>query len=222
MRAFREGRIEVQDEGSQIIALASGAQPGTRVVDACAGAGGKTLALAMMMEDTGEILALDTDRGRLAELAKRARRAGVHIIATMHPKDAATRGDWRGGAHLVLVDAPCSGSGTWRRVPDGPDHLAPADLARLAAAQRDILARSAEFVRPGGKLLYATCSLFREENEDVVEAWLAEHAEFQTVDSSSGLAPEIAAQVGDGRYIVLTPERQGTDGFFGALVERRA
>ena len=207
----RDGLVEFQDEGSQLVALAAGARPGMRVVDACAGAGGKTLALAAAMEDRGEIIALDVDRAKLDELRRRAARAGATIVRTSRPS---------AGADLVLVDAPCSGSGTWRRIPDGPWHLAPDDVARHAERQREILSRYASLVRPGGRLVYATCSIFAEENEDVVTRLLAERPDFALCPATEALPADVASLVAEGPYLALTPDRHGTDGFFVAIMER--
>jgi len=218
-KLYREGAFEFQDEGSQLIALVAGAEPEMRVVDACAGGGGKALAMAASMGDRGEILALDTAPEKLEELRRRARRAGVSIVKTANASGRTVR-EWAGRADRVLVDAPCSGSGTWRRIPDGPAHLRPDDLLRLAAAQRKILTRYAPLTRPDGRLVYATCSLFWEENEEVVETWLNEHPGFLLRDAASCLPDKIAEAATEGPYLVLTPERSGTDGFFAAVMER--
>ncbi len=217
---YREGKVEFQDEGSQLVALVSGAKSGMRVVDACAGGGGKTLALAAMMEDQGELLALDTNAGKLAELRKRAHRAGVHIVTTARAEDDAAYGSPTGTADIVLVDAPCSGSGTWRRMPDGPAHLTPNELVRLARAQREVLTRCGPLVRTRGRLIYATCSLFREENEQVVERWLRENPAFHTLDLRTWLPRHLADTLVESSYLALAPDRHGTDGFFAAVMER--
>lgn len=217
---YRDGKIEFQDEGSQVVVWLTGAKPGMRVVDACAGSGGKTLALAAMMENRGELLALDVDARKLVELRKRARRAGVGIVTTAHANDRAAYASWAETADIVLADAPCSGSGAWRRVPDGPAHVTYADLARLARAQHDILTRYSWLVRPGGRLVYATCSLFREENQEVVERWLTAHAGFRLLDVRQCLPASIAEVATEGPFLTLAPDRCGTDGFFAAVVER--
>jgi 16S rRNA (cytosine967-C5)-methyltransferase len=223
--AFKAGLFEIQDEGSQLIALACGARPGWTVVDACAGAGGKSLALAMEMRNKGSLHALDTDAGRLDDARKRARRAGVHNLrAQVIPAGSeaeAALADLEGKAHLVLVDAPCSGLGTLRRKPDARWRLGPDDPARFAALQRELVLRFAKLVRPGGRLVYATCSIGRTENGDV--------ADF--AEREAGLVPApLAATLGEERMralgaaggrLELYPQRHGTDGFFLASFERR-
>ncbi|MEQ1438421.1 RsmB/NOP family class I SAM-dependent RNA methyltransferase [Fontimonas sp. SYSU GA230001] len=221
--AFRDGWFEPQDEGSQLLALLVAARPGERIVDWCAGAGGKTLALAAQMENRGALLALDADARRLRDLPPRLVRAGVRCV-TVQTLDAAEASRHeaaaaRGAATFdaVLVDAPCSGSGTWRRQPEA--RLKPLDLAALAATQRQILDRAATWVRPGGRLVYATCSLLRAENEAVVEAFLATHADFELQDAGALLRTSGVEL--PGHYLQLYPHRHGTDGFFGAGLRRR-
>lgn len=199
-----DGRYEIQDEGSQIIALATRAAPGMTVIDLCAGAGGKTLALAAMMEDRGRLIACDADRARLARLAPRAARAGATIIETRLLDAGREAGALAGvKADVVLVDAPCSGSGTWRRNPEARWRLTPERLARIEALQARLLALAATLVRPGGRLVYAVCSLLREEGQAQAEALLASHPEWRL----------------DGPTRLLTPARDGTDGFFIAAFE---
>jgi 16S rRNA (cytosine967-C5)-methyltransferase len=224
LRAFREGAFEIQDEGSQLVALACAARPGMVAVDACAGAGGKSLALAMEMRNKGALHALDTDEGRLADARKRARRAHVHNLRfrTVAPGDEASAqlADLSGKADLVLVDAPCSGLGTLRRKPDARWRLQPGEPERFAALQRTLVARFAALLRPGGRLVYATCSVGRTENADV-----ADHAEREL-----GLRPvPLAAVLGEARAralgaeggrVELLPHVHGTDGFFIATFER--
>ncbi len=222
--AFREGLFEIQDEGSQLVALACGARPGWTVVDACAGAGGKSLALAMEMHNKGSLHALDTDSDRLADARRRARRAHVHnlrarVIAA-GDEASAQLADLAGKADVVLVDAPCSGLGTLRRKPDARWRLAPGDPARFAATQRALLGRFAALLRPGGRLVYATCAIGRTENAEV-----AEHAEREVGLVPAPLAPllgeERARALGvEGGRLALLPHRHGTDGFFVAAFER--
>jgi 16S rRNA (cytosine967-C5)-methyltransferase len=216
--AFRSGLVEIQDEGSQMVALLADARPGMRILDYCAGAGGKTLAMAMTMENRGHILAADTSAHRLDGAVRRLRRAGVHNVE----QHLLTAGDkWakrrRETCDRVLVDAPCTGTGTWRRNPDARLRLTEADLSQLVEKQAAILHDAARFLRHGGRLIYATCSLLRPENEDQVDRFLAEHADFALVDQ---LPPEAAA-LGEGGMVRLTPARHGTDGFFAAVFERR-
>ena len=219
--AFRSGLVEIQDEGSQLVAVLADARPGMRVSDFCAGAGGKTLALAMAMNNRGHLLACDVSAPRLDGAIRRLRRAGVfnverHLFATGDKliKRRASSFD------RVLVDAPCSGTGTWRRNPDARLRLTERDLQELRAKQESVLATGAKLVRPGGKLIYATCSLLSEENEQPVSAFLDRQPDFTPVPAQRawtlpGPAPEHAG------FLALTPARHGTDGFFIAVLERR-
>ena len=174
--AYNQGRIEVQDEGSQLASLAVGAQPGETVVDLCAGAGGKTLALAAAMANRGRLIAADTDRGRLDAMGPRLARAGVDIVERrlLNPgKEGAALDDLAGSADRVLVDAPCSGTGTWRRNPEARWRLTPDRLKRLEAEQARLLVLAATLLRPGGTLTYVVCSLLPSEGEAAVDAFLA-------------------------------------------------
>jgi 16S rRNA (cytosine967-C5)-methyltransferase len=219
--AFRAGLVEIQDEGSQLVAALVGAAPGMRVADWCAGAGGKTLAMAMTMENKGQIFACDVHDTRLTAAVKRLRRAGVHNVE----RHLIETGDkWvkrkAGSFDRVLVDAPCTGTGTWRRNPDGRLRLSETDLAELLPKQAAILDEASRLVRPGGRLVYATCSLLREENEAQIEAFLERQGGFKLVPLGEawnlpGDAPS------DGPFLVLTPLRHGTDGFFAAVLERQ-
>jgi len=226
LRAFRDGLFEIQDEGSQLLAQLLDPHPGWTVVDACAGAGGKTLALAASMRNRGRLVALDTEPQRLEKLAPRARRAGVHnweahVVA---PEGVPPELERRlaGTADAVLIDAPCSGLGVLRRNPDARFRLDEGSVARFACIQRDLLARYAALARPGGRIVYATCSVAREEDEDVVEAILAAHPELELVPPSETLGAELAERLGAERYLRLLPHRHGTDGFFAALLRRKA
>jgi 16S rRNA (cytosine967-C5)-methyltransferase len=213
--AFRDGLVEVQDEGSQLIALACEAKNGERIVDLCAGAGGKSLALAAMAPEA-TILATDTNRARLSKLAPRARRGGASIeVRLLNPrKELDELADLRGKADLVLVDAPCSGSGTWRRNPEGRWRLTPERLERLVELQRLLLDIGAELVRPGGRLVYAVCSLLSREGAGQIDRFLERR--------SSWIRGETAIAVGraDGGGRLLTPGHDGTDGFFVARLDR--
>lgn len=211
--AFREGGIEVQDEGSQIVGLALPAAPGDRIVDLCAGAGGKTLALAARMRNQGVLLACDTDRVRLSRLPPRAARAGASVIETrlLDPeREMRALAEWRGSADGVLVDAPCSGTGTWRRNPEARWRLTSARLDRLRALQGHVLATGAALVRPGGALVYVVCSLLDAEGPDQVDAFLADQPGW----TADGLQLPAGAPHGAGWR--LEPARDGTDGFFVA------
>jgi 16S rRNA (cytosine967-C5)-methyltransferase len=238
LRAFKAGLFEVQDEGSQLIAEACGARPGQLVVDACAGAGGKTLALAAQMHNKGRLVACDRDGRRLVELKQRARRAGVHNYETRAvpegPAGEARLDDLRSAADVVLIDAPCSGLGALRRNPDARWRLDETEVDSFPPRQRQILDRYAALVKPGGLLLYATCSINRRENEDVREAFLAAHGEFAAVPPAELLGDDRCARLaragaGEGLPALgarehdaqLAPERHGTDGFYIAGLRRR-
>lgn len=212
--AWRAGLVEVQDEGSQLLCLACETQPGMTVVDLCAGAGGKTLALAGEMANEGRILASDTDRVRLGRMAPRLERAGITIVETRLLDPGKEREALAGGlADVVLVDAPCSGSGTWRRNPETRWRITPERLARLVKLQAQLLDIAAELVKPGGHLVYAVCSLLAEEGRDQAEA-LAGRSSLVAVP----VAIPVGRDAGQGR--LLSPARDGTDGFFVARWQR--
>ncbi|ODU19521.1 MAG: RNA methyltransferase [Sphingomonas sp. SCN 67-18] len=214
---WNAGVIEIQDEGSQLIALACAARPGETVVDLCAGAGGKTLALAAEMGGEGRIVACDTDRARLSRLAPRAARAGADAVETrlLDPgKELDPLGDVRDAADLVLVDAPCSGSGTWRRNPEARWRLTPDRLARLQATQARLLDIAAALVRPGGRMVYAVCSLIDDEGADQIAAFLSRNPGW-----TAGL-PLAGAGRARGQGLMLSPAHDGTDGFFIAGLHR--
>jgi len=220
LRAFQEGLFEIQDEGSQLLALLVQAAPGEQVVDACAGAGGKTLALCAEMRNKGELYAFDVDAERLQELSRRARRAGAHNVRTRALPEGdeadARISSMVGKVDRVLVDAPCSGLGALRRNPDARYRFKPDDLARYPALQKAILDRFARLVRVGGRVVYATCSLARAEDEAVVESFLALRPYFRLVPA----AQIVPAEVCEGPYLRTFPHRHGTDGFFAAVMER--
>jgi 16S rRNA (cytosine967-C5)-methyltransferase len=222
--SFREGLFEIQDEGSQLLGMLVDAPP-TCVVDACAGAGGKTLQLAAQMKNRGELFALDIDERRLDDLRQRARRAGVHntrvrLIPTTGPAAREALADLVGQADRVLVDAPCTGTGTLRRKPDARYRFSDEMLAEAVERQTALLEQFAPLVKPGGRLVYGTCSVLRAENEAVVEAFLATHAEFRVLPPADKLGPELGAQVTRGEFLRLTTHIHGTDGFFGATLLR--
>ncbi len=221
-KAFQSGLVEIQDEGSQLVAALVGARPDMRVADWCAGAGGKTLALAMAMENRGHIAACDVSAPRLDGAVRRLRRAGVHNVERHLVEPGDKWAKRRAGTFdRVLVDAPCTGTGTWRRNPDARLRLGENDLAELRPKQAMILEQAARLVRNGGRLVYATCSLFLEENEAQVDAFVAAHPDFSVVPLARawGLA---APPPGPGPYLSLTPRRHHTDGFFAAVLERAA
>jgi 16S rRNA (cytosine967-C5)-methyltransferase len=224
LQSFQDGGFEIQDEGSQLIALAAGARPGKVVVDACAGAGGKTLALAAEMHNKGTLWALDSDADRLSEARRRATRAhadNVRVRAIPAGAEAAeVLADLRGKATVVLVDAPCSGLGTVRRKPDARWRLKPEDPPRFAALQRELVARFAELVAPGGRLVYATCAMGKTENADVA-AWAERELGLAPAPLEGVLGAERAAAIGArGNQAELFPHRHGTDGFFFAAFTR--
>ena len=214
--AFREGQVEVQDSGSQLACLALGAQPGETVVDLCAGGGGKTLALAAAMDNLGRLVASDTDRNRLSRLAPRAERAGATNIETVlldPQRELEALADLVGKADAVLIDAPCSGTGTWRRNPEARWRLDEKELERLTAVQARLLDIAAQLVRPGGRIAYVTCSLLDAEGADQFDGFLARHAQFRP------RALDLPLGQPRGQGIRLTPRHDGTDGFFIACAE---
>ena len=224
-RAYTAGLVEIQDEGSQLIAAIVGAKPGMRVADVCAGAAGKTLALAMGMANKGRITACDVSAPRLAGAVKRLARAGVDNVET----HLFTPGDkWHkrraGSFDRVLVDAPCTGTGTWRRNPDARHRTTAQDLAELVVKQHDILSMAAVLTRPGGLLVYATCSLLPDEDERQVDRFLAEHAGFSRLPLAAAWADAglPGNPPGDGQDMLMTPARHGTDGFYAAVLRREA
>lgn len=209
--AFVAGDFEVQDEGSQLVAAAVEARPGERVLDLCAGAGGKTLALADHMDDRGELFAADVDPARLADLKGRIRQRGLRSVEIL---DARRRPPPK-GMDLALVDAPCSALGTWRRGPDRRWHVLEAQIPAFAELQLRLLRDAAACLRPGGRLVYATCTLLEAENEAVARAFGAAEPRFEP-------APVLPATFGGATEIELRPDRHGTDGFFIAAWRARA
>jgi len=218
--AFQSGLVEIQDEGSQLVAALVGAEPGMRVADWCAGAGGKTLAVAMTMKNRGHIVACDVHERRLEAAVKRLRRAGVHNVE----QHLIAAGDkWVKRQEMkfdrVLVDAPCTGCGTWRRNPDARARLTETDLQQLVVKQAAILDAAARLTKPGGRLIYATCSLLPAENEDQVNAFIERHPDFTVLPVADAWSlPN--APAGSGPFLALTPLRHDTDGFFGAVLLR--
>ena len=209
--AWQSGQVEIQDEGSQLVALACAAEPHSFVIDLCAGAGGKTLALAADMENEGRLLACDVNRERLSRLVPRQERAGVSIVETRlldAGKEAAALASLAGTADTVLVDAPCSGSGTWRRNPETRWRLTPKRLEQLIKAQAYLLDIAAGLLRPGGQLVYAVCSLLTDEGRGQAERFGRRHPSWVQAD------PAIAAGSPCGLGRMLVPARDGTDGFF--------
>lgn len=204
---FKDGYVEIQDQGSQMVAVVADAKPGEQVVDFCAGAGGKTLALAASMQNKGRVVAMDVLGGRLMRAKERFRRAGLHNIETRELSSERDKYVKRHEKHfdLVLVDAPCSGTGTWRRDPDKRWRQLGPGISTLVPLQQSILESASRMVKPGGRLVYATCSLLPEENDLQVAAFLAAHPDFSV----------------KGDYLKLSPAAHDTDGFFAAVLTRK-
>jgi 16S rRNA (cytosine967-C5)-methyltransferase len=228
--AFIKGMVEVQDEGSQLAALLAAAKPGEHVVDLCAGAGGKTLALAAAMQNHGQLYATDTDKRRLAPIHERLARSGARNVQVRTPKSVGNElADLAGRADLVLIDAPCTGIGTWRRNPDAKWRIRPGALEVRCKEQVEVLDRAVPLVKPGGRIAYVTCSLLAEENDDQVRAFLARQPDFT-------LAPpaDVANALGERAYVfkravlmseeglLMTPRHTDTDGFYLSMLVRRA
>jgi 16S rRNA (cytosine967-C5)-methyltransferase len=219
---FKSGAIEVQDEGSQVLSQIVGAKRGEMVVDFCAGAGGKTLALGALMRNTGRLYAFDISEKRLAKLKPRLARSGlsnVHPVQIAHERDAKIK-RLAGKIDRVLVDAPCSGLGTLRRNPDVKWRQKVEAVAEMQVKQASILDGAARLLKGGGRLVYATCSLLDEENDFIVQQFLAAHPEFDLVPMSQVLAEQkIDLEMGD--YLKLLPHKHQTDGFFAAVMQRK-
>ena len=219
-RPFLAGDFEVQDEGSQLLAYLTAPKRGEMVVDFCAGSGGKTLALGALMHSTGRLYAFDVSEKRLTKLKPRLKRSGLSNVT---PQLISSENDNRikrlaGKINRVLVDAPCSGLGTLRRNPDLKLRQNPTSVAELTVKQANILAAAAKLVKPGGRLIYATCSLLPEENEDIVTAFLAKNPNFSLKNASEVLR-EQQINLDTGEYLRLNPADHGTDGFFAAVLE---
>src|ERR1700676_3933889 len=226
---FIKGLIEVQDEGSQLAALLSGAKPGEQVIDICAGAGGKTLALAAMMQGKGRLIATDHDKRQLAPIYERLSRAGIHNADGRAPKgDADPLADIKASADLVLIDAPCTGTGTWRRNPDAKWRMRPGALEVRLKDQAEVLDRAAALVKPGGRIAYVTCSVLPAENGEQIRNFVTRHPEFAVVPPSQ-VATALwdkaeqftAATLQSPEGLLMTPRRTGTDGVFGSVLKRQ-
>jgi 16S rRNA (cytosine967-C5)-methyltransferase len=225
--AFQAGWFEIQDEGSQIAALLSGAGPRKQVLDLCAGAGGKTLALGALMQNTGQIYAYDADRNQLKPIFERIKRAGVRNVQVLRAGDEVAVNALGARFDVVLADSPCTGTGTWRRRPDAKWRLKPDALKARSAEQQSVLKRAASLVKPGGQLLYVTCSILPEENTEQVAWFLESHADFAAIPTAEIWRAAFASEPppsADGRTdsLLLTPHRHGTDGFFIAALGRKA
>lgn len=223
-QAFKDGKYEMQDEGSQIVSLLVKAKPGQKVIDFCAGAGGKTLAIAATMQNKGRILAWDTSAGRLSQMGKRLARAGVSNVQTHVLRDESdpylkrhlSSADW------VVVDAPCSGSGTWRRNPDLKWRFTLEDLQEIKAVQGRILQNAARLVKPGGRMVYITCSVFPDENFWQVKQFLGGNPNFRVEAPDKLWNNQLLARDGIDSSIALSPHKDGTDGFFATVLLRDA
>jgi 16S rRNA (cytosine967-C5)-methyltransferase len=226
--AFIKGEIEIQDEGSQLAALLAGAKPGQQVLDLCAGAGGKTLALAAAMDNKGQLYATDDDKRRLAPIHERLARSGARNVQVRTPKSVGTQiDDLEGRMDLVLIDAPCTGTGSWRRNPDAKWRVRPGALEQRRKDQAEILDRAAPLAKSGGRIAYITCSVLAEENGDQVSSFLERHPEFTVVPPA-----EVAGALGERAFLfrravlmtaeglLMTPRRTDTDGFFVAVLTR--
>jgi len=227
--AFLKGLVELQDEGSQLATLLSGAQPGEQVVDLCAGAGGKTLALAAMMENKGQVFATDDDKRRLAPIHDRLARSGARNVQVRTPKSVGTEvDDLKTHMDMVLIDAPCTGTGAWRRNPDAKWRVRPGALEQRVKEQAEVLERAVPLLKSGGRIAYVTCSVLDEENGAQVRHFLARHPEFSVVppaDVAQALGERAkvflkSARVSD-QGILMTPRATGTDGFFVSLLRHR-
>lgn len=228
--SFIKGLIEVQDEGSQLAALLSAAKPGEQVIDLCAGAGGKTLALAAMMQGKGRLIATDNDKRQLAPIHERLSRAGIHNCDVRTPKgESDALSDIRASADLVMIDAPCTGTGTWRRNPDAKWRMRPGALELRLKNQTEVLDRAAHLVKPGGRIAYVTCSVLAAENGGQIRQFLARQPDFAVVPPSEVVSALwdkaedfTAATLQSPEGLLMTPRRTGTDGFFVSVLKRRA
>jgi 16S rRNA (cytosine967-C5)-methyltransferase len=226
--AFIKGAIEVQDEGSQLAALLSAAKPGEQVIDLCAGAGGKTLALAAMMQGKGRLIATDSDKRQLAPIHERLSRAGIHNCDVRTPRgEGDALSDIRGSADLVMIDAPCTGTGTWRRNPDAKWRMRPGALELRLKSQAEVLDRAAPLVKPGGRIAYVTCSVLAPENGGQICQFLTRQPDFAVVPPSETMAALwdkadgfAAATLQSAEGLLMTPRRTGTDGFFVSVLKR--
>jgi 16S rRNA (cytosine967-C5)-methyltransferase len=229
---FLKGQIEIQDEGSQLAALLANAKPGEQVIDLCAGAGGKTLALAAAMANRGQIYATDLDKRRLAPIHARLERAGARNVQVRTPTGRGTSdvlAELAGRADLIMIDAPCTGTGAWRRNPDAKWRIRPGALAERLKEQEAVLERAAILAKPSGRIAYVTCSVLAEENNDQVRAFLTRHADFSVEKPA-----DVTKVLGERAYLfaraaliseeglLMTPRRTDTDGFFVGILRRQS
>ena len=228
--AFIKGMVEVQDEGSQLAALFTGAKPGEQVLDLCAGAGGKSLALAAMMENKGQLYATDDDKRRLAPIHDRLKRSGARNVQVRTPKSVGTElNDLAGRLDLVVIDAPCTGTGAWRRNPDAKWRMRPGALDQRTKEQSEILERALPLLKPGGRIAYITCSVLDAENGDQVHSFVRRHPEFSvrpSIEVIAALGEHAAAFAETVRLseegLLMTPRTTGTDGFFVSVLVSRS
>lgn len=218
--AHGKGWFEVQDEGSQLAAAIAGAGPRLQILDLCAGAGGKTLAMAATMHNTGQIYAYDRDKSQLRPIFERLKRAGARNVQVLNAGDEAALMELGPRFDIVFVDAPCTGSGTWRRKPDAKWRLKPTNLAERQAEQKAVLALGASLVKPGGRLVYVTCSVLPEENGDQVAAFLQDKRDFSVSPITELAGMKVASASEDRHGLLLTPHDHGTDGFFIATLQK--
>jgi 16S rRNA (cytosine967-C5)-methyltransferase len=214
--SFANGLFEVQDEGSQLVTMLTGAKPGELVIDACAGNGGKSLFLSGLMKNHGTVIASDLSPAKLLNLRKRATRAGAFNIKTISREEL---NEYNEMADSILIDAPCSGMGVFRRNPDSKWHLTTNDITQLASKQKEIISEYSRLVKPGGRLVYVTCTISREENEDVVYGFLKENDDFQKVPAVN--ADIFGKLTDEDGFFKSTPHKHNTDGFFGAVMEKK-
>ncbi|MCF6326254.1 MAG: RsmB/NOP family class I SAM-dependent RNA methyltransferase [Devosiaceae bacterium] len=219
--AYKKGWVEIQDQGSQIVSALSNAKPGEQVLDFCAGGGGKTLALAAIMENKGQIFAHDSDRNRLAPIFDRLKRAGIRNVQVRSPQEGALD-NLVGRMDKVVIDAPCTGTGTWRRHPDSRWRLSPAQLEKRIEEQAQILDEAKKFLRPGGELIYITCSILPEENIKQIESFITKNKEFDSIDMEKrwkDIYPKSSQQpIFDRRGATLSPLSTDTDGFYISIL----
>jgi 16S rRNA (cytosine967-C5)-methyltransferase len=222
IQSFKRGYFELQDEGSQLISMLVGATPGSAIVDACAGGGGKTLHLAAIMNNTGNLLAIDTDENRLNNIRERLRRARVsNVRLCLAGRDREAIADWQGKADAVLVDAPCSGVGTFRRNPGAKLLFTEEFVDTIAMTQQEVLEQYSKLVKPGGRLVYSTCTLLKKENEDRVAEFLSHHADFELLSAREVLSTCGVVVDSPSPFLTLFPHKTTTDGFFAAVMRRR-
>ncbi|MEL6829271.1 MAG: RsmB/NOP family class I SAM-dependent RNA methyltransferase [Pseudomonadota bacterium] len=228
--AYSKGWVEVQDAGSQIAAALANVQPGEQVLDYCAGGGGKTLAFAAAMQGKGQVFAYDIDGRRLSALIPRLKRSGAHNVQMLHPDQPDVLAPYKDAMDCVFVDAPCSGTGTWRRRPDTKWRLKPKSLETRITQQDEVLRAACDFVKPGGRMVFVTCSFLLEEGEDRVSDFLSDRSDFKAEDVGSQIrtnplltgyaAPRIVASKTRFGGVRLTPYRTQTDGFFISVLRR--